>query len=746
MTKPNLLCLLCAVLLASATTLGQTPASEVRGWLSWRGPNQNGQSTEGGLPEKVSTEAGWTYDLRGRGTPVIANGRVYAMGYEGEGKDLEEVLVCLDERTGRRIWEHRFHDFLTDVIYHRFAIGSPTIDPETGNVFCMSTAGLVTSFTTGGKLRWQHSMMSEYGRLSFPNGRTGAPLIAEGMCIVHVANSGWGPQAPARDRFFAFDKETGESVWSCTPGGPPKDTSFSFPVVATDGGRRVLYAGLAGGHVVCLDVRSGDPIWRFQMATGGLSMSPVVYKDRIIAIHGKENLDTSTIGRMVAIKRDASQGGKGGAVLGKASELWRNDLVGFTSSPVLVGNRVYQTVSTGDLYCIDADTGKKVWHKKLAPDQIHASPAWGDGKLYVPMNDGTFHILRPSDDGPDVLQTIQLDGNCLGAPAIANGHIYVHTTERLYCFMGGKGKAGPATALPVPPAVGEAVRLQVIPGDVCLVQGQSQIFRARALDSNGQVVPGAVKDVTWSNPFATRAVHVRSMGDRLSVRDLSAPWAGVVTATAGGLTGKARVRVVANIPYAADFDSVSLKPHPKSGAPFAPPPSWWVGASKKWEVAELDGEKVLAKSIAIPLFQRNMSLFGHPMMSDYTVQVDIRTDGNRRVMSSAGVVNQRYLITLKGNHQQLQVSSNDWIVKEAVKFRWKAKTWYRMKTRVDADGDGTGWVRAKVWERGKPEPAGWTIEVDVPHLHTHGSPGIWGFTPQSRFRVYLDNLSVTTNE
>ena len=391
MTKPNLLCLLCAVLLASATTLGQTPASEVRGWLSWRGPNQNGQSTEGGLPEKVSTEAGWTYDLRGRGTPVIANGRVYALGYEGEGKDLEEVLVCLDERTGRRIWEHRFHDFLTDVIYHRFAIGSPTIDPETGNVFCMSTAGLVTSFTTGGELRWQHSMMSEYGRLSFPNGRTGAPLIAEGMCIVHVANSGWGPQAPARDRFFAFDKETGESVWSCTPGGPPKDTSFSFPVVATDGGRRVLYAGLAGGHVVCLDVRSGDPIWRFQLATGGLSMSPVVYKDRIIAIHGKENLDSSTIGRMVAIKRDASQGGKGGAVLGKASELWRNDLVAFTSSPVLVGNRVYQTVSTGDLYCIDADTGEKVWHKKLAPDQIHQAM----NRLMPRLGVHSWHLLFP---------------------------------------------------------------------------------------------------------------------------------------------------------------------------------------------------------------------------------------------------------------------------------------------------------------------------------------------------------------
>ncbi len=741
MTKRKTLRFLCATMLLAVASPAQDQDAAIRGWLSWRGPLQTGQSMEKGLPEQVSLEKGWSYTVRGRGTPVVANGRVYAMGYEGEDKELEELIVCLDEATGKRIWEHRFKDFLTDVIYHRFAIGSPTVDPETGHVYCMSTAGLVSCFTADGELRWQHSMMSEYGRLSFPNGRTGAPLITDGMCIVHVANSGWGPQAPARDRFFAFNKGTGESIWSCTPGGPPKDASFSFPVVAEDGGRRVLYAGLAGGHVVCVDVRTGDPIWKFPLAIGGLSMSPVLYKDRIIATHGKENLDTSTIGRMVAIKRDAA--GKKGATLGAESELWRNDLVSFTSSPVLVDNRIYQTVLTGDLYCVDADSGKKLWHKKLAPEQIHASPAWGDGKLYVPMNDGSFHIVRPSDEGADVLQSVQLEGNCLGAPAIANGRIYVHTTEKLYCFTGGTGTAGPATAAPAPPAVGKPVRLQVIPGDVCLVEGQTQQFRVRALDANGLEVPGAVKLVNWTvspggpSPAGGPADQGMIFG---------APWAGVVTASAASLKGSARVRVVTDIPYVNDFDSVELKPHPKSGVPYAPAPSWWVGASKKWEVVELDGNKVLAKSIAIPLFQRNMSLFGHPSMSNYTAQVDIRTDGGRRMKSSAGLINQRYLIALKGNHQQLQVSSNDWIVKESVKFRWKAKTWYRMKTRVDADGDGSGWVRAKVWERDKPEPAEWTIEVDVPHVHANGSPGIWGFTPQSRYKVYLDNLSVTTNE
>ena len=160
--------------------------------------------------------------------PVVASGRVYTLGYDGQGPDLQEILVCLDEATGRKIWEHRFSDFLSDSIYGRYAIGSPTIDPETGNVYCLTTPGLLCCFSPDGELRWQHSMLSEYGRLTFPNGRTGAPLIDGDLCIVHVISAAWGKGfGPARDRFYAFDKKTGVSVWSSTPGGPPKASTGS---------------------------------------------------------------------------------------------------------------------------------------------------------------------------------------------------------------------------------------------------------------------------------------------------------------------------------------------------------------------------------------------------------------------------------------------------------------------------------------------------------------------------------------
>ena len=49
-------------------------------------------------------------------------------------------------------------------------------------------------------------------------------------------------------------------------------------------------------------------------------------------------------------------------------------------------------------------------------------------------------------------------------------------------------------------------------------------------------------------------------------------------------------------------------------------------------------------------------------------------------------------------------------------------------------------------DRGEDEPEAWTINAEVPNVHTQGSPGIYGFSPQSRHRVYVDNVKVTPNK
>jgi len=751
--KPRYPSICSAVLRASLTATllfaaAVCPAQDkVKGWLNWRGPAQTGASAETGLPKTLGARNGrWQLQLKGRGTPVIANGRVYTLGYRGTGKALEEVLICVKESDGSVIWEKTFPHFLTDIIYHRFALGSPTIDPETGNVFAMMSAGQICSWTPEGELRWQHASMAEFGRLVFPNGRTGSVSLTDELAVMHMTTSGWGPQGPARDRFFAFDKDTGECVWACTPGGPPKDISYSRPLIAQSNGREVAYAGLSGGHMACVDARTGKPLWRFPMCTGGMSSTAVLYKDTVIAIHGKENLDTSTGGRMVAIKTGTEpKPGEKQLVLGKEHEVWRNELTAFTSSPVLVGNRVYVTNATGDLCCVNADTGEILWKHKLAPDQIHASPAYGDGHLYVPMNNGKFFIVKPTDVGATVVAEKQLGGNCLGAPAICNGRVYVHTTEALYCFVGPGGSDLAAAPKAAPQKPGPATQLQIIPADVLVHLGENVPYRVRSKDAFGATVTDlAAGDITWAGKLPKGVTIKNGM---LSVPADASPGVVVLKATAGDLTGTARLRIVRSGAYTDNFEDVKLQPHPKEeGVKFGKPRPYWIGANLKWEVRELDGHRVLARTLDRPLFQRTISMIGDPRQTNYTMTVDVRSDGNRRIMSAGGMINQRYAIILKGNHQQLEITSNEELIKENVRFRWKAGKWYRLKSRVDVNPDGSGVVRAKAWQRDEPEPEGWLLEVDVPNVTRSGSPGLYGFTPQSRFRVYLDNVTITPNK
>ena len=188
--------------------------------------------------------------------------------------------------------------------------------------------------------------------------------------------------------------------------------------------------------------------------------------------------------------------------------------------------------------------------------------------------------------------------------------------------------------------------------------------------------------------------------------------------------------------------------HVGDGVKFAYPPLAWTGARLKWEVRDLDGNKVFRKTLDRVLFQRAITIFGDPESSGYTIECDVMTDSARRgrSMGNIGVMNQRYFIALIGNQQLLEVSSNHERVKESVPFKWSAKKWYTLKTRVDVAADGSGVVRAKAWPQGEPEPAKWTIEVKHKNAHKKGAPGIIGFSPQSLKAVFIDNIKITRNQ
>ena len=114
----------------------QAADAPVKGWLSWRGPAQTGFSEEKNLPDKFTAkDALWVADFPGQSTPVIANGKLYIMGYLGEGPDLQEGVACFDAETGQKLWRRLYNDFLSDTVYLRYATSSAAVDPETGERF-----------------------------------------------------------------------------------------------------------------------------------------------------------------------------------------------------------------------------------------------------------------------------------------------------------------------------------------------------------------------------------------------------------------------------------------------------------------------------------------------------------------------------------------------------------------------------------------------------------------------------------
>lgn len=815
----------------SASASKQAAGGSVQGWLSWRGPNQNGTSPETGLPDKIEAkDALWTADFPGQSAPVIANGKLYINGYDGgDGPDLQEAITCFDAETGRQLWQHRFNDFLSDIIYLRYATSSPAIDPETGNVYHQGTQGMLACFTADGKKLWEHSMMEEFGRLTFPNARTATPVIDKELVITRGITSNWGAHGPAGDRFYAFDKKTGELVWTSAPGERPQDNTFSHPLLTWLDGKRVLISAGGDSTIVCINARTGDPIFRFPAAKagakGGINAQVLRYKDNLIVVHESENLDTSEVGRAASYKipmgSKPPEPGKPQVYVTKELENWRNPLGNLASSPCIVGDRIYEVTGIGEVAAIEADSGKILWRKKFAPEQRQSSPFFADGKLYIALyiagaqagegaatdgpgggGNGEFFVLKPGADDAEVLSRTILEGRCYGSPIAYNGKLYVQTDRKLYCF-GKKGDNKSVAAVhevkaDAWPEAGPAARLQLIPNEPLLRPGESVQVRVRALDANGftadeEVDLKQVKFESYIPPTALVKATAKAAFDesgKLTAAADRAPSAGAFMATmAGGekpLTGTMRARVMPDVPIKQDFEAFELNqmtgpgpggtpaddaasattpavptgpataPQPgptnwnvvEPPTPFSYPPLPWNGARFRFEVRKAPGEgaenKALCKSIDNKLFQRGQVFIGHPTASNYTIEADVMTEGNKRKMSEIGLINQRYLIVLKGNAQQLEVNSNQERIRQSVPFKMSPNEWYRLKARVDVAKDGSGVVKAKAWKKGEPEPEAWAIEVPHKNAHPHGCPGLFSLTPQEQ-RAWIDNLSVTAN-
>jgi hypothetical protein len=391
-------------------------------------------------------------------------------------------------------------------------------------------------------------------------------------------------------------------------------------------------------------------------------------------------------------------------------------------------------------------------------------------------------VLEPTKDGLKFVHRMRLDeeDEVTASPIAWQGRVYLTTGARLYCIGDAavaetvskeqpRATAAQQVSAATQGPVGEPAWVQVVPAEAQIAAGGTLPLKVRLFDAAGRFIKESPAE------FSATAGTVAADGAYTAPADRHA--AAIVTAKVGGLEGKARIRSMPPLPWKFEFEEIPLTADPKTGVMKGEPPLPWIGMRYRHVVREVDGSKCLVKVTTIPKGTRSQGWIGPIVLHDYSIQADFRaretgvekpgspaadtpksaaTDADafakafgtpaaleKARMPDMGLVAQRYTLDLMGAAQQLQLRS--WPPQVAthfsktIPFAWEAGRWYTMKFEA-CTKDGAAVLRGKVWPRGTPEPAEWSIEATHAVGNLQGSPGFFGNSKDSE--IYIDNVIV----
>lgn len=406
-------------------------AASAEDWPEWRGKGRVGVWNETGVLQKFP-ESGLRIDWRvplsnGFSGPAVSGGRIYVTDFtETSHLKGRERALSLDEKTGKVLWTREW-DASYIGLMETYASGpraAPTVDAD--RVYVLGAKGMLFCLNAmTGAVIWSKDYVKEY-RAEMPTwGSTSAPLVDGNRLICLVGGD-------RKAKVVAFDKFTGKEIWRAL--ASDSEPGYCQPVIVERAGVRQLIIWHPLG-VASLDPATGRVYWEqpFKIEAG-LSVATPVWSGPLLLVSSFYN------GSMM-LTLDGQKP--------RAEMLWRgksrsetdtDGLHALITTPVIVGDYIYGICSYGQLRCLNARTGERIW-ESLELTQEKAR--WASGfivrhgdRFFINNDHGDLIIAALSPKGYQEISRTKLikptsnPGNRreMGAvnwshPAYANRHI-----------------------------------------------------------------------------------------------------------------------------------------------------------------------------------------------------------------------------------------------------------------------------------------------------------------------------------
>jgi outer membrane protein assembly factor BamB len=428
--------------------LGSLPTN-ARGddWPQWLGPTRDSVWHEGGIIESFPQGGPlvrWRASLSpGYSGPAVARGRVYVMDHplpgetsaavdpssQGSSTGKERVL-CLDEKDGTVIWTHQY-----ECAYKVSYPAGPRVTPAVadGKVYTVGAEGnLFCLDASNGTVIWSHEFKKDFGVKAPMWGFAGHPLIDENRVICTASGKG--------STVVAFETNTGKELWRALS---PAEPGYSAPIVVEAGGRRQLIIWHPEG-ASSLDPATGNLFWSVPfISRSGLSVAtPRKAGDMLFF--------TSFYDGSLMVRLDADKP--------SAVPMWRTPnggnesrtthLNSIIATPFAEEGVIYGVCSYGQLRCLKAETGARLWEtfKATTPGEpVRWANAFivKNGTRFVLFNEkGDLIIARMSPTGYEEISRAHLldpvnkdPGRWVvwSHPAFANRRVYARNDREIIC-------------------------------------------------------------------------------------------------------------------------------------------------------------------------------------------------------------------------------------------------------------------------------------------------------------------------